>query len=84
MTKRKKTGGTRAVVFILAAVLLAGVFAGFGRAESKAVCQTALQKCLATGMWVGFAAGLWGTFVGAGACILGYDFCRRFVPPVAG
>jgi hypothetical protein len=83
MTKRKKTGGTRVVAFILAAAMLAGVFAGFGRAESIAVCQAAMEKCLLTGMWVGFLAGLFGTFVGASACILGYDFCRKYVAPPA-
>jgi len=81
MTKHKKTGGLRAVAFVLAAAILWGMSAGFGRAESVAVCTTAMEKCLGVNLFVSVAASIWGLFLGAESCVLGYNFCRRYVEP---
>jgi hypothetical protein len=80
MIHQKKTGGTKALAFILAAAILGGVFAGSGLAAPKDVCGTALEKCMLEA-----AAGLFGEFLGivvtVSSCLAGYDFCRKYVLP---
>lgn len=81
MTKHKMTGGWRAVAFVLAAAMFWGLSAGIGRAETSSVCTAAMEKCLGVSLYIAVSASIWGIFIGAGSCVMGYNFCRKYVAP---
>jgi len=82
MTNQKKSGGTRAVAFILAALISGAALAGIGLAETREVCQRALEKCLVDAA-AGLAGGGIGLLVAVSSCLAGYDFCRKYINPPA-
>jgi hypothetical protein len=38
-----------------------------------------MERCLGTSIGAGVAAGIWGVFTAVGSCVLGYDFCRKYI-----
>ncbi|HOU48949.1 MAG TPA: hypothetical protein PLL82_05845 [Candidatus Aminicenantes bacterium] len=78
MIKKKKTVGTRIAAALLAAALLGGAAAGPGLAETKNVCQAALERCLGDAL-AGVFGGLVGIIGSLSSCLGGYDFCRKYI-----
>jgi hypothetical protein len=90
MMLNKMTGRTKAVAFLLAAVLLAGTgisaWAGEdGEASNKEFCRKALEACMGESIFKSVAGFNWLILVtGVSSCLAGYDFCRKFVIIFAG
>lgn len=85
----KMTGRTKAVAFLLAAVLLAGTgisaWAGEEEESEKTICRRAAERCVAEAVFKsGFTANWIGLVVSLTSCFAGYDFCRRFIFQFAG
>ncbi|MBN1939014.1 MAG: hypothetical protein JW843_05485 [Candidatus Aminicenantes bacterium] len=79
----KLTVWSKAVAFLLAAVLSAGagipLLAGGDDEAEKDICRRALDQCLADVAKSGVFAKWLISLTTVSSCLLGYDFCRKFV-----
>jgi len=90
MMLNKMAGRKRAVAFLMAAALLAGMGISAWaevdeEASNKEFCRKALEACMGESIFKAVAGFNWLFLVtGISSCLAGYDFCRKFIIIFAG
>jgi hypothetical protein len=85
MNKEKRSFWKRGFAILLVAGCLWSAGAVALAEDDEAMtrsCEEALSKCLGDSVWSGLFAGLLPTILFLEICLVGYEFCVRYVAPL--
>jgi hypothetical protein len=64
---------------LFSAFLFLATSAAFAGESGESICSRAFNRCAGDALWAGLFSGMQSFITYMGACIVGYDFCVRYI-----